>query len=130
MAVSSLLLLLLLLLMVLVVVVVMLKRQLVAAISVTSLHLRSSCRVSQLVIARRRSVAAARRRRRRLYPPLHAAVWCVVAGAVISRCGVVLVAVPSLPRQIAGARQLPGVAAATDSDHPHALHRNNISIYY
>ena len=125
MAVSSLLLL-LLLLMVLVVVVVMLKRQLVAAISVTSLHLRSSCRVSQLVIARRRSVAAARRRR----PPLHAAVWCVVAGAVISRCGVVLVAVPSLPRQLAGARQLPGVAAATDSDHPHALHRNNISIYY
>jgi len=120
-------LLLLLLLMVLVVVVVMLKRQLVAAISVTSLHLRSSCRVSQLVIARRRSVAAARRRRR---PPLHAAVWCVVAGAVISRCGVVLVAVPSLPRQLAGARQLPGVAAATDSDHPHALHRNNISIYY
>jgi len=126
-AVSSLLLL-LLLLMVLVVVVVMLKRQLVAAISVTSLHLRSSCRVSQLVIARRRSVAAARRRR--CYPPLHAAVWCVVAGAVISRCGVVLVAVPSLPRQLAGARQLPGVAAATDSDHPHALHRNNISIYY
>jgi len=125
-AVSSLLLL-LLLLMVLVVVVVMLKRQLVAAISVTSLHLRSSCRVCQLVIARRRSVAAARRRRR---PPLHAAVWCVVAGAVISRCGVVLVAVPSLPRQLAGARQLPGVAAATDSDHPHALHRNNISIYY
>ena len=125
MAVSSLL---LLLLMVLVVLVVMLKRQLVAAISVTSLHLRSSCRVSQLVIARRRSVAAARRRRR--YPPLHAAVWCVVAGAVISRCGVVLVAVPSLPRQLAGARQLPGVAAATDSDRPHALHRNNISIYY
>ena len=123
MAVSSLLLL-LLLLMVLVVVVVMLKRQLVAAISVTSLHLRSSCRVSQLVIARRRSVAAARGRR---YPPLHAAV---VAGAVISRCGVVLVAVPSLPRQLAGARQLPGVAAATDSDHQHALHGNNISIYY
>ena len=104
-----------------VVVVVMLKRQLVAAVSVTSLHLRSSCRVSQLVIARRR---------RRRYPPLHAAVWCVVAGAVISRCGVVLVAVPSLPRQLAGARQLPGVAAATDSDHPHALHRNNISVYY
>jgi len=95
-AVSSLL---LLLLMVLVVVVVMLKRQLVAAISVTSLHLRSSCRVSQLVIARRRSVAAARRRR---YPPLHAAVWCVVAG------GVAAVSYWSLCRVYLGSLQVRG----------------------